>query len=95
MASFRDPPNADDAAHERRVAIARALVGPPALPQPLPRFGLTLVAVEPSDDGFDLVLGAPSPFARAHLAPRSREPFAVDVTKRYALFGARAVAPIP
>ncbi|UJR84366.1 radical SAM protein [Sandaracinus amylolyticus] len=82
MASFRDPPNADDAARERRVAIARALVGAPALPQPLPRFGLTLVAVEPEGDGFDLVLGAPSPIARARLAPRSREPFAVDVTIR-------------
>lgn len=80
MVVFRDPPDADGLARERRLGIARALVGAPRLPIELPRFGLTLVDVEPAGRGVDLVLGAPAPLARARLEPaRAADPFAIEV----------------
>lgn len=85
MPAFRDPRSAEEEARERRIAIARALVGAPALPQPLPKFGLTLLDVDPVGEAIDLVLGHDQPLVRARLeAPRrgAGEPFGIEVSIR-------------
>lgn len=81
MPGFRDPPSADSEARQHRIGMARALVGAPDLPQPLPRFGLDLIDVEPSGRAIALVLGAGgAPFARAVVEPAAGGAF--DVTIR-------------
>ena len=68
---FRDPPSADDEARGHRLELARALVGAEALPIELPRFGLTLLDVEPIERAVELVLGASgSALARARITRR-------------------------
>ncbi|MEZ4296045.1 MAG: radical SAM protein [Polyangiaceae bacterium] len=81
MAGFRDPKGAEVVAREHRVGMARVLVGAADLPQPLPRFGLSLLDVEPTGKAIDLVLGdAQVAFARARIEPAAGpRPFDVSI----------------
>ena len=74
MTGFRDPPSAESEARSHRVGMARVLVGAPDLPQPLPRFGLDLLDVEPAGRALELVLGAGrTPVARARIEPTAAD----------------------
>jgi sulfatase maturation enzyme AslB (radical SAM superfamily) len=83
MTGFRDPPSAGAEARKHRIAMARAMVGALDLPQPLPRFGLSLLDVETAGRAIDLVLGTEKiPFALARIEPATKEesaPFEVSI----------------
>lgn len=81
--SFRDPPSADEEAREHRAAMARVLVGAATLPIALPRFGLTLLTVEPAGSAIELSLGvAEAALATVRIARDRAGAFDVSVRER-------------
>lgn len=87
MTGFRDPPSADVEAREHRIGMARALVGALDLPQPLPRFDLSLLDVEIAGRAFELVLGVVvgterMAIVRARIEPVTKEASAFEVSIR-------------